>query len=129
FGELPESVTVGAEGNGRTLYPALVAAGATVSARLFDSAEKATHFTRGGLRRLLVLPAPADYAAGPAGAGVTADELRLLVADRALVPGVDPHAFEPPRSDAGWAKMKSAAEARRASALRQVEELAAALVP
>ncbi|MFH5802512.1 ATP-dependent RNA helicase HrpA [Alienimonas sp. DA493] len=130
FGELPESVQV----SGKTLHPGLVDAGTTVSVRLFDSVEKATHFTRGGLRRLLVLADPAGYVAGPGpsaleGSGVTADELRLLVADRALVPGDDPHAFEPPRSDAGWAKMKSAAEARRESALRQVNELAGALVP
>ncbi|NNJ26132.1 ATP-dependent RNA helicase HrpA [Alienimonas chondri] len=130
FGELPEAVEV----NGRTLYPALVDAGATVSARLFDSAEKATRFTRGGLRRLLVLADPAAYRAGPAGlslegTGVTADELRLLVADRALVPGDDPHAFEPPRSDAGWAKMKSSAEGRRPSALQAVSDLAGRLVP
>ena len=125
FGELPESVEV----NGRTLYPGLVDAGATVSARLFDSAQKAAGFTRGGLRRLLVLSDPAAFAAGPAGAGVTADELRLLVADRALVPRNDPHAFEPPRSDAGWAKMRSAAEDRRPAALRAVNGFAGGLVP
>ena len=125
FGELPESVEV----DGRALHPGLVDAGATVSLRLFDSLPKATNFTRGGLRRLLVLSDPAAHAAGPAGAGVTADELRLLVADRALVPGEDPHAFDPPRSDAGWNKMRSAAEGRRPSALRAVNELAASLVP
>ena len=125
FGELPERVEV----DGRTLCPGLVDAGATVSLRLFDTPEKATHFTRGGLRRLLALSEPTACAAGPAGAGVTADELRLLVADRALAPGDDPHAFEPPRSDAGWAKLRSAALARLPGARDAVDALAAGLVP
>ena len=129
FGELPESVAVGEGGNGRTLHPGLVDAGRTVSARLFDSPAKATHFTRGGLRRLLVLSESTACTAGPHGAGVTADELRLLVADRALVPGEDPHAFDPPRSDAGWAKLRSAAIQRLPAANAAVSSLAAGLVP
>ena len=125
FGELPEFVEV----NGRPFCPGLVDAGRTVSVRLFDAPEKATHFTRGGLRRLLVLAEPAACAAGPHGAGVTADELALLTADRALVPGEDPHAFDPPRSDAGWAKLRSAALARLPVARDAVSALAADLVP
>ena len=125
FGELPDRVEV----DGRTLHPGLVDAGKTVSARLFDSPTKAAHFTRGGLRRLLVLAEPAAFAAGPHGAGVTADELRLLVADRALVPGEDPHAFDPPRSDAGWAKLRHAALDRLPGARDAVNALAAGLVP
>ncbi|MEM9701351.1 MAG: ATP-dependent RNA helicase HrpA, partial [Planctomycetota bacterium] len=129
FGELPEAVPV----NGRTLHPGLVDAGATVSVRLFDSREKAVGFTRGGLRRLLVLADPPAYRVPNDvpldGLNVTVDQFRLLVADRALLPGDEPNTWEPPKSDAGWAKIRSEAEARRPSALHAVSELANSLLP